>query len=226
MIKSKKITFGLASIFLICLGAYIGVLSFPAIKEEFTEGDYLLPLLINLVGAFFGAICGAGLTWQITMDMKEEEDKRKEEEEERQDNAVWYGVREDLTTNYILAKEWLDQIERENPKIEKGHFNLETLVPFHASFFDAIKYRIPKELKDNTNLLHSIRKVRNELIKLNSITQSRETHKLSFGVDKEQLLGYNKMIKRKVELVIAALEENEADLLLKNEDHEKEVEKL
>ncbi|WP_085505178.1 hypothetical protein [Thalassobacillus devorans] len=54
---------------------------------------------LGVTTALIGAVIGFLGSWLLTL-----------RNERKQEKAVWYAVREELTTNYTLAKGWLQEV--------------------------------------------------------------------------------------------------------------------
>jgi len=123
-----------------------------------------------LIGAFVGFIFSFFTTWFFT-----NSDKNKQSE------AIWYAMRDEITTNYLLSKVWLDYIEKELIKIKNHNQDIKFKPYFQIYFFNNIILNLPKELKNNHDLFHKIRYISHELEACNDIIKRIEDYKGPFS---------------------------------------------
>lgn len=123
-----------------------------------------------LIGAFVGFIFSFFTTWFFT-----NSDKNK------QSKAIWYAMRDEITTNYLLSKVWLDYIENELIKIKNHKQDLKFKPYFQITFFNNIILNLPKELKNNHYLFHKIRYISHELEACNDIIKRIDDYKGPFS---------------------------------------------
>ncbi|MBM7598970.1 hypothetical protein JOC34_001338 [Virgibacillus halotolerans] len=139
-------------------------------------------------------------------------------------------MREEITSNYSLAKRWLDQVQKELKIIQRGEdYYLADIIPFfQTGFFNKVMFSLPKKIKNDPVLFNDLGVISQTFEQLNEIIQNIKEYKGPVAITNEMKMieMFDNILKRNLLKVIELIDEHYDNIIIKDKEIKNELKKI